>query len=301
MEKEPSLLKTTISGGCGGASLVCIGHPLDTIKVRMQTMNQSIYKNTIDCARKIIRDEGIRGLYLGIKAPLLGVTPMYAVSFLGYSVGKSIFLNEDSMEKMELGRIGMAGAFSAWCTLPFWAPLERIKCLLQIQQQNLKSQGSPEIKYPGGVFDTARRIFAEGGVRAIYRGAQATLVRDSLASFIYFSSYEFYKQKISLFRYDNDTKSLPPSSVALLAGGLTGITTWIICLPADTIKSRLQVSTKEKYPNGLRSVLREAVQLGLPSLYRGFGAVMTRAFPANAAAFFGFETSLRFLTSIGLE
>lgn len=31
---EPSLIKTFVAGGVGGACLVLIGHPLDTIKVR---------------------------------------------------------------------------------------------------------------------------------------------------------------------------------------------------------------------------------------------------------------------------
>ena len=31
---EPSLTKTFIAGGVGGACVVLVGHPLDTIKVR---------------------------------------------------------------------------------------------------------------------------------------------------------------------------------------------------------------------------------------------------------------------------
>lgn len=40
-----------------------------------------------------------------------------------------------------------------------------------------------------------------------------------------------------------------------------------------------------KYPNGFRDVLRELIrEEGVVSLYKGFNAVMLRAFPANAVS-----------------
>lgn len=36
--------------------------------------------------------QGFRGLYRGMLAPLLGVTPMFAISLYGYGVGKKIQL-----------------------------------------------------------------------------------------------------------------------------------------------------------------------------------------------------------------
>jgi solute carrier family 25 carnitine/acylcarnitine transporter 20/29 len=34
----PGLVKSFVAGGAGGAALVLVGHPLDTVKVRIQTM-----------------------------------------------------------------------------------------------------------------------------------------------------------------------------------------------------------------------------------------------------------------------
>jgi solute carrier family 25 (mitochondrial carnitine/acylcarnitine transporter), member 20/29 len=36
------------------------------------------------------------------------------------------------------------------------------------------------------------------------------------------------------------------------------------------------------------------------ALYRGFGPVMLRAVPANAATFLGYEVAYKFLTNLGL-
>ena len=43
-----------------------------------------------------MQKEGPRGLYRGMSAPLVGVTPLYAVCFLGYSVGKRIQMKDPS-------------------------------------------------------------------------------------------------------------------------------------------------------------------------------------------------------------
>jgi solute carrier family 25 carnitine/acylcarnitine transporter 20/29 len=72
-------------------------------------------------------------------------------------------------------------------------------------------------------------------------------------------------------------------------------------LPADTLKSRIQAAPQGTYPGGLRQVLSELLaKEGPTGLYRGFGAVMTRAFPANAAMFLGAELAKKALDNIGL-
>ncbi|EPB68254.1 hypothetical protein ANCCEY_12660 [Ancylostoma ceylanicum] len=54
--------------GClGGAAGVLAGHPLDTIKVRLQTQNSAskLYRGTWHCFKMIIQKEGVHGLYKG--------------------------------------------------------------------------------------------------------------------------------------------------------------------------------------------------------------------------------------------
>jgi len=80
-----AVIEETIAGGVGGMCLVFVGHPLDTIKVRLQTMTvvpgqPAPYSGFLDCTRKMYAAEGLRGFYKGMLAPLVGVTPMY-VSF----------------------------------------------------------------------------------------------------------------------------------------------------------------------------------------------------------------------------
>uniref|UniRef100_A0A3Q1FBL1 Mitochondrial carnitine/acylcarnitine carrier protein-like n=1 Tax=Acanthochromis polyacanthus TaxID=80966 RepID=A0A3Q1FBL1_9TELE len=89
-----SPLKNFVAGGFGGACLLLAGHPLDTIKVRLQTQPKAaqyvLYTGTYDCLRKTVSKEGILGLYKGMGAPLAGVAPMMAISFFGFGLGKQL-------------------------------------------------------------------------------------------------------------------------------------------------------------------------------------------------------------------
>lgn len=61
----------------------------------------AVFTSTFDCIYRTVRNEGIRAVYRGLLSPLVGVTPIYALFFLGYSTGKRLQLTnmneEDSL------------------------------------------------------------------------------------------------------------------------------------------------------------------------------------------------------------
>jgi len=286
---EQSPIKYFISGGFGGICTVIVGHPFDTIKVRLQTSDK--YNGMLDCAKKTIQKEGVRGLYKGMSAPIAGVAPIFAISFFGFGVGKKLL--QQGEEPLTNTRLFLAGAFSGIFTTSVMAPGERIKCLLQVQQ------GGGEQKY-SGMIDCAKQLYKEGGIRSIYKGSLATLLRDVPASGMYFLTYEFIKKKVA----ESAPKDKPASKTremagTILAGGMAGIANWSIGMPQDVLKSRLQTAPEGAYPGGLKDVLRTLLKNeGPAALYKGFVPVMCRAVPANAACFVGLELCMTFLNHI---
>lgn len=70
-------IRALVAGGVGGVFAVVVGHPFDLVKVRMQTAEKGVYTGAMDVMRKGIAKDGLaRGLYAGVSAPLVGVTPM---------------------------------------------------------------------------------------------------------------------------------------------------------------------------------------------------------------------------------
>lgn len=72
-----SQIRSLAAGGFGGVCAVIVGHPFDLVKVRLQTAESGVYKGAIDVVKKSVARDGLRrGLYAGVSAPLIGVTPM---------------------------------------------------------------------------------------------------------------------------------------------------------------------------------------------------------------------------------
>jgi len=64
-----------------GAAFV---YPIDLVKTRMQNQrsvlaSELVYKNSWDCFKKVIKNEGPRGLYRGLVPQLVGVSPEKAI------------------------------------------------------------------------------------------------------------------------------------------------------------------------------------------------------------------------------
>ncbi|KAJ9582688.1 hypothetical protein L9F63_022971, partial [Diploptera punctata] len=243
-----------------------------------------LYTGTLDCATKTIKREGFRGLYKGMGAPIAGVAPIFAMSFFGYGLGKRLQMS-GANDTLSHKQIFLAGAFSGFFTTTFMAPGERIKCLLQIQQG-----GSAPQKYKGPV-DAVKQLYKEGGIRSIYKGTCATLLRDVPASGVYFLTYEVIQNLI------NPTGKPDIGMLAsIIGGGSAGVAMWASCMPADVLKSRLQTGKDSFSTNRIRDVFKHLMKKeGFGALYKGITPVMLRAFPANAACFFGFELCNRFL------
>ncbi|XP_073795635.1 mitochondrial carnitine/acylcarnitine carrier protein isoform X4 [Danio rerio] len=270
-DRRVSPLKNFVAGGFGGICLLLAGHPLDTIKVRLQTQDCAVYKGTFDCFRKTVSKEGIFGLYKGMGAPLAGVTPMMALNFFGFGLGKEL-LQRDPTVPATYTQIYLAGMLAGVCTTVIVAPGERIKCLLQI----LPLAG--RMKYTGPL-DCAVRLYKQQGICSVYKGTILTLIRDVPSNGVYFLTYDYLKHYLTP---DGECVHHLSTSRVLLAGGIAGMINWLIALPADVLKSNYQSATDGRY-QGVRHVLRTLLkEEGAQGLYKGFSAVMLRAFPANA-------------------
>lgn len=69
-----------MAGGTAGAVSWIVIYPIDVIKSRMQ-IDDSKYKNSMDCLRKSVSKEGFGFLYRGLTPTILRAFPVNAATF----------------------------------------------------------------------------------------------------------------------------------------------------------------------------------------------------------------------------
>uniref|UniRef100_A0A9J8BQ01 Solute carrier family 25 member 45 n=1 Tax=Cyprinus carpio carpio TaxID=630221 RepID=A0A9J8BQ01_CYPCA len=218
-----------VAGWISGAVGLVVGHPLDTVKVRLQT--QAVYRGIFDCVVKTYTHEGSRGFFKGMSFPVISVAISNAVAFGSYSnaldyLTRSGHNNSDQSKRSSLTAVFMAGCFSGLAQLFVSAPIDLVKVRLQNQT---KSGGN---KYRGPIHCIAV-ILREDGVKGLFRGIWALALRDVPCFGLYFLPYELICSML--------TEKQPGNTAVLVAGGVAGVVTWACATPMDVVKARLQM------------------------------------------------------------
>eukprot|EP00455_Lapot_gusevi_P030927 TRINITY_DN3334_c0_g1_i2.p1 TRINITY_DN3334_c0_g1~~TRINITY_DN3334_c0_g1_i2.p1 ORF type:complete len:300 (-),score=11.27 TRINITY_DN3334_c0_g1_i2:40-939(-) len=280
------------AGTVAGMVAKCIEYPFDTLKTRLQTA--SSFSGTFDCFRQTIQSDGFRGLYKGLTVPLGGAMLENALMFGSYGFAKKVlqetgWLASKSQPATDLSlpQTAAAGGFSGLVVSLWLGPLELVKCRLQA-------------KHTAGLYRTplhcVRTIYAEEGLAAFSKGFAPTVLRESLGTAMYFSTYEVVCR---LLTPEGKTRQELGALSMVCAGSAAGVGYWLSIFPFDLIKSRLQtdISQSSHKVSVARSLINLCRQEGLGGMYRGIGITLVRAVPANACIFLTYENVSRFLNN----
>jgi len=94
LKKEPVRQERWYFGGLGGVLAACCTHPLDTLKVQLQTQQRAEY-GLISMAVKVIRDDGFLTLYNGLSASCLRQATYTTTRFAIYGAVRSLKPNSN--------------------------------------------------------------------------------------------------------------------------------------------------------------------------------------------------------------
>jgi len=269
-----------ISGGVGAT---CV-YPIDLVKTRLQNQRSTgsyvgelMYRNSFDCFFKVIRHEGIRGLYRGLIPQLVGVGPEKAIKLTMNDFMRDQFRRDGKVPL--IGEI-VAGATAGASQVVFTNPLEIVKIRLQV----------------AGEIATVKRVSAfhvikELGLGGLYKGARACFLRDIPFSAIYFPAYSHTKQLLA----GPDGHVSAPS--LLLAGTIAGAPAASLTTPADVIKTRLQVKTREGqtvYKGVVDCMKKVYAEEGFAAFWKGAPARVFRSSPQFGITLLTYELLQRF-------
>ncbi|KAL4911256.1 hypothetical protein BDW74DRAFT_142640 [Aspergillus multicolor] len=169
----------------------------------------------------------------------------------------------------------LMGGVSAAVSKTAAAPIERVKLLIQTQDEMLRS-GRLDRKY-NGLMDCFRRTTAAEGVVSLWRGNTANVIRYFPTQALNFAFRDTYK---SMFAYKKDRDGYAKWMVGNLAsGGMAGATSLLFVYSLDYARTRLANDAKstkagggDRQFNGLIDVYKKTLASdGIAGLYRGFG------------------------------
>ncbi|KAE8226649.1 hypothetical protein CF319_g789 [Tilletia indica] len=308
--------KGYLAGTASGLTKLVVGHPFDSVKVRMQCSPPGTYSGPWHAFRSLVKNESVLSLYKGASPPAVGWAVTDAVLLGSLHQYRLIFsrwsgTGEGTGKRLPLQYHGLAGLLAGWTNSFVTCPIELLKTKLQMQTQrvslHLPGRGAssavgnvaPQFKGP---IDCAAQIIRAHGPQGLWHALPATLLfRSSFA--VMWVSYDIIQRGFTKLR--GTSFEMSTGVQTFLAGGLGAEFYWLTALPADNIKNRMMVDDlyKPKYPT-MRSCAiaiwnepgpKASTVARIRNFYTGLAPCLLRAFPTNAAAILAFETTMRFL------
>ncbi|XP_017576526.1 mitochondrial glutamate carrier 1 [Pygocentrus nattereri] len=274
-EKKVSLPAKLINGGVAGLVGVTCVFPIDLAKTRLQNQQGArVYSGMLDCLTKTVRTEGYFGMYRGAAVNLTLVTPEKAIKLAANDIFRQK-LSKDG--KLPLWGEILAGCGAGTCQVVVTTPMEMLKIQLQdagrlAAQRSVSASAPAASPAPSLVASrtaqaghaAARRASATSitlellrtrGLRGLYRGTGATLLRDVPFSMIYFPLFA----KLNAVGRREDLHGNPqdraPFMQSFMAGCAAGSVAAVAVTPLDVIKTRLQTLQKGQGEDSYRGII----------------------------------------------
>ncbi|KAI5285960.1 hypothetical protein KEM52_002204 [Ascosphaera acerosa] len=166
------------------------------------------------------------------------------------STSRDVAVSNDGIDKRSADyiiRSGLAGGLAGCAAKTIVGPLDRVKILFQTSNPSFRSYSTGWI----GVCQAMRDINRADGVRGLFKGHSATLLRIFPYAAIKFLAYEQVRALlIPSKRYETNARRL-------LSGSLSGMASVFCTYPLEMVRVRLAFETKQGVRSSLRRICRE--------------------------------------------
>ncbi|KAJ0056817.1 hypothetical protein NL108_018213 [Boleophthalmus pectinirostris] len=264
-------------------------YPATLIRTRLQVQRgRSLYNGTFDAFVKIVRREGVRGLYRGFMVNTFTLISGQAYITTYEVVRKYVSLYSDDNTLKSLVAGGSASLVAQSITVPIDVVSQQL--MMQGQGEHLsrfKVPAPPDTERSKRVFgqtrNIMRQIFVADGLRGFYRGYVASLLTYIPNSAVWWPFYHFYAEQLSRLA----PSDCPHLLLQAVAGPLAAATASTVTNPMDVVRARVQVEGRSSVVDTFKQLISEE---GVWGLTKGLSARILSSAPTAIVMVVGYET-----------
>lgn len=254
----------------------------------------------IQAARTLWKQGGFRTFYVGNGLNVLKVFPESAMKFGSFEATKRFLSRvEGVQDTSQLSKVStyLAGGIGGVCGQFTVYPIDTLKFRLQCSDLESSVRGNDLL------FQTAKDLFRQGGLRIFYRGIFVGVsgifpyAALDLGTFTTIKNWLVIRESKKKGIKEEDVKL--PNYMVLSLGALSGTFGATVVYPINLLRTRLQAQGTYAHPytyNGFSDVLSKTIaREGYPGLFKGLLPNLAKVAPAVSISYFMYENLKYFL------
>lgn len=196
LASEPGKVKTHerfLAGSLAGATAQTAIYPMEVLKTRLTLRKTGQYSGMFDCAKKILKNEGVKAFYKGYIPNILGIIPYAGIDLAIYESLKNLWLSKYAKDTANPGILVLlaCGTISSSCGQVASYPLALIRTRMQAQAS---IEGSKQMS----MSQIAKMILEKEGFFGLYRGILPNFMKVIPAVSISYVVYENMRYSLGI-------------------------------------------------------------------------------------------------------
>ncbi|KAG7239943.1 hypothetical protein INR49_028138 [Caranx melampygus] len=196
LSSEPGKVKTHerfMAGSLAGATAQTAIYPMEVMKTRLTLRKTGQYSGMFDCAKKILKKEGVKAFYKGYIPNILGIIPYAGIDLAVYESLKNLWLSHYAKDTANPGVLVLlgCGTMSSTCGQLASYPLALIRTRMQAQAS---VEGSEQL--PMNLM--VKKILEKEGFFGLYRGILPNFMKVIPAVSISYVVYEYMRSGLGI-------------------------------------------------------------------------------------------------------